>query len=694
MGNQLDDGRVGRRHAFPGDARVANHDRPARIFGRADVHAPVLAAGQRGDEREDRRAGAVHLPRPVRGVRRRGVWRRSSSTASAGRRRRGRAVGRRARARPRPARRDGPGSGSTAAATRRRRPPAPRPRPAPAASSPRAAPSRPCRCRPPATSRAPCSCGRSTAGPAALLCTLFWKRSGDSRPSRSRSSSISTSVVSSPNAEPTTTRSRDSGTPAWALACAATSATMFTSRLLAAPLLRLGVRRVRALGGAAGQPARDVGEPRHPQAHSQHPRAHRQFPLTEQQADVAAAERERVAEDVAAGRVHAGGRDVQAQIDVDRVGADAARDPSLFDGDDREHRLGRAARAQQVARVALGRRDRDAPAEQRRDRQPLGQIVEARARAVRVDVVHLAGRQVRLRERRGHRRARALAGRIGRGHVVRVGRFADAQQADGRVAVAFEQQVRGALADVDAAPLARERPADRPGSGSGGCESHAAWSATARRRRRPAPASTAFVARRRCAQPTAFALAEQAVDTTKQGPRMPATRRTRLHHRAERMLAVQLVVQRQRARALELVVRVLGAAQARRGRADDHRDAVRAVAGDRAPERGNDLVQPRDGEARRPAVPRAQRRRQRRRRLGHRAGGRLERQLQRAGAQARSAVAQAGDDVPGGGPEGVYRGVSGDRKSDRHGATNLQHDVTGMAPSRSRPGNPGVHSGG
>src|SRR4029079_14014297 len=92
-------------------------------------------------------------------------------------------------------------------------------------------------------------------------------------------------------------------------------------------------------------------------------RARTSVPLAEEQADVAAAERERVREDVAAGRIQAGGRDVQAQVDADRFGPDAARDPSLLDGDDREDRLGRAARAQQVAGVALRRRDGDAAAE-------------------------------------------------------------------------------------------------------------------------------------------------------------------------------------------------------------------------------------------------------------------------------------------------------------------------------------------
>lgn len=39
-------------------------------------------------------------------------------------------------------------------------------------------------------------------------------------------------------------------------------------------------------------------------------------------------------------------------------------------------------------------------------------------------------------------------------------------------------------------------------------------------------ASAVFVASKRCAQPTAFALAEQAVDTAKHGPPMPVTRRS------------------------------------------------------------------------------------------------------------------------------------------------------------------------
>ena len=274
------------------------------------LDAPGAAVAERGDERQDRRAGAVDLLAAGRAM--------PAPPASGGD-----PPARRAPAELPPAARRRPRASTSAAATgavaaagpdrlaaaaRRRRSPAPRRRPARAGSSPPAAPSRRCRCPPPATSPAPCSCWRSTAGRPRCCARCSGSAAATAGRRRSRSSSISTSVVSSPNAEPTTTRSRDSGTPACGAGLRGHVGHHVHEQAAAAPLLRPGgVRRVRAFDGAgptassaaSGKPGIHSPMPSTPRAHGQ------PCPCAEQQADVVAAERERVAEDVAAGRVHA-----------------------------------------------------------------------------------------------------------------------------------------------------------------------------------------------------------------------------------------------------------------------------------------------------------------------------------------------------------------------------------------------------
>ncbi len=169
----------------------------------------------------------------------------------------------------------------------------------------------------------------------------------------------------------------------------------------------------------------------------------------------------------------------------------------------------------------------------------------------------------------------------------------------------------------------------------------------------------------------------------------------RLHDRPEGVLAVQLVVRRQRAGALPLVVGVLGARQARGRRADDQCDPIGAVARDGAGDRGSELGEPGHRQARGPAVPGGERGGQRGQRIRDRARRRLERQLERAGPQARSPGVQAGDHVPGGGSQGVQGGVGGDGKRSGHGKSEVtsRHDITGMERCRCRSGSRGARSG-
>ena len=134
---------------------------------------------------------------------------------------------------------------------------------------------------------------------------------------------------------------------------------------------------------------------------------------------------------------------------------------AVLDREQAGRRLDDAGRAERVAGDALGRagvrRRREAPRHQRR----LDLVVLGARRAVQVDVVDLAGVDAGARERVVERALGAEAFGMRRRHVVRVARFAVAEQRTDRRRRrrALEQREAGRLADADAAALGVERPA-------------------------------------------------------------------------------------------------------------------------------------------------------------------------------------------------------------------------------------------
>ena len=118
---------------------------------------------------------------------------------------------------------------------------------------------------------------------------------------------------------------------------------------------------------------------------------------------------------------------------------------------------------------ALGRGDRGAArvllAERDLDHLRLGGVAERRRGRVRVDVADLGRLDARVVDRGPHRAGRALAGRVGLGHVRRVGRHAVADQlgvdlraARLRALELLEHDRAGGLAHHEPVAVGVERP--------------------------------------------------------------------------------------------------------------------------------------------------------------------------------------------------------------------------------------------
>ena len=144
------------------------------------------------------------------------------------------------------------------------------------------------------------------------------------------------------------------------------------------------------------------------------------------------------------------------------------QDPAL-EREDREDRLDRAGGAEAVAGRALRRGDRRAIrlvlAERHLEHARLAGVAGRRRGAVRVDVADVLRLDAGVGERHRQRPGRVLAGRVGVGDVVRVGRDAVAEQlgvdlrpARLRVLELLDHDHPGRLAHHEAVALAVERP--------------------------------------------------------------------------------------------------------------------------------------------------------------------------------------------------------------------------------------------
>ncbi|CCF97238.1 hypothetical protein RSK60_1940007 [Ralstonia solanacearum K60] len=189
----------------------------------------------------------------------------------------------------------------------------------------------------------------------------------------------------------------------------------------------------------------------------------------EHQAAVGAAEAECIAERGAHAGRPAGQHIVERERRIEPGRVDAGRQQLMAQRERGDHGFQRARRAQRVAGRALGRAAGRA-AEQRVDCAALGGIVAGGGGAVQVDVIDLAGCDAGRGQRLLHGQARAQALRVRRRHMVRVARFADAEQQDGIVAQclhgpvigAFEQDESRGFADRDAVARHVERLAWLP----------------------------------------------------------------------------------------------------------------------------------------------------------------------------------------------------------------------------------------
>ena len=159
---------------------------------------------------------------------------------------------------------------------------------------------------------------------------------------------------------------------------------------------------------------------------------------------------------------------VEVALGVRRLLVDRRRHLAVARRQDAEDRLDRAGRAEAVAGGALRRGDRCRVglllAERELQHTRLGRVADRRRGAVRVDVVDLGRVDPRVGERHPHRAGRVLAGRVGLGHVQRVGGDAVAHQlrvdpraARLRVLELLEHDHRARLAHHEAVALRRRR---------------------------------------------------------------------------------------------------------------------------------------------------------------------------------------------------------------------------------------------
>ena len=210
--------------------------------------------------------------------------------------------------------------------------------------------------------RRSCSCARSRAGRPRCCARC----SGNAAATASRRARARRASPPASPARRTRSRRRcagaTAGSPACSLACAATSVDHVDEQAAAAALLRLR-GGVGASAPATGPPAIQLAGRGIP-ASTARPRATRARRLNVALPNIKLTlfppNANELLSTLRHGRFQARRRDLDPQLGVHRVRADAARDPALLDGDDREHRLGRAARAQQMPGVALGRRHRNA----------------------------------------------------------------------------------------------------------------------------------------------------------------------------------------------------------------------------------------------------------------------------------------------------------------------------------------------
>ena len=155
---------------------------------------------------------------------------------------------------------------------------------------------------------------------------------------------------------------------------------------------------------------------------------------------------------------------VGGECRVGQCRVDAGRHELLAQRERGDDGLERTRRAERMAGRSLRRAARRA-GEQRADRSAFGRVVARRRGAVQVHVVDVGctGRRM-LAPARSRRARRAV--RMRRRHVMRVARFADAEQQDRigvecgrRVRHAFDERERGGFADRDAVARDVERPA-------------------------------------------------------------------------------------------------------------------------------------------------------------------------------------------------------------------------------------------
>ena len=129
--------------------------------------------------------------------------------------------------------------------------------------------------------------------------------------------------------------------------------------------------------------------------------------------------------------------------------------PPVHQSEHEQPRVGDACGAERVARIGLGGRHCGAPAEDAVHGGKLGGVVLPRARAVKIHVDDVVGREARTRERAAHGRLGAPALGFGARHVVAVGTLAPARKLHGR-GTAGEKHQACALADRDAGTMVRQ----------------------------------------------------------------------------------------------------------------------------------------------------------------------------------------------------------------------------------------------
>ena len=229
---------------------------------------------------------------------------------------------------------------------------------------------------------------------------------------------------------------------------------------------------------ASGQPARPGPTRPMPSMRARSlMRCRRRCP--EHEAAVGAAEAERIAHRARDGPSLEGGLVARAQRRIEGPRPGTRGNEAVADREERDGRLEGARRAQRVARRALGGVARHRVGEDGVHALVLGRVVARRGGAVQVHVVDVGRAQPRGGERALDRQARPQPLRMRRRHVVRIARFADAQQPERpgvrRGGRPLEEEEGTRLADGNAVPRPRPRGGRARSRAAAANRSRRAW---------------------------------------------------------------------------------------------------------------------------------------------------------------------------------------------------------------------------